>query len=75
MRLGMHKHDYDVWETLAAMFTVAIVSAIGILAFISLVFQVPVFDMEKLVIIGWIFGLTGIIFSFILIRNWNQGKH
>lgn len=74
-RFEMKKYDFEAWETLATMLVMALVMAVGTLAFIGLVFNVELFAMGGMVVFGWLFGLTGIFFSVILIRNWRSEKH
>lgn len=74
-RFEMKKYDFEAWETLVTMLVMALVMAVGTLAFVGLVFNVELFAMGGLVVFGWLFGLTGIFFSVILIRNWRGEKH
>lgn len=69
------KHDFDAWETLAVMLGIAFSGAIGVLSLLVLLFNIPIFAMEKLTILGYVFGLGGIFFAVLLIRNWNRDRH
>lgn len=71
----MRKYDFEEWETLATMLVISVILAVTTLVFIGLVFDIAIFSMGGLVVFGWTFGLTGLFFSAILIRNWRQEKH